>query len=177
MNSAFSLTQAFDVAQVPLEQREHVTALAAARRVAYSLPLPAEPIGSPIDFYNANYAVQAESALGALNEAAVLDFDTCLAVAKLYWLARYRVLHVPESSEAMKAVTAMVEDLINQCPVEDLGFVHDPHGTGAGTGSAVAVVDGRSTLVSVGSLLGLSGVVESMQPAFQSVWSAPSQEA
>jgi hypothetical protein len=177
MNQAFSLSQAFDVAGVPLADREYVTALAAGRRTAYSLPLPAEPIGSPVDFYNESYAKQAEASLGALNEASVLDFEFALAVAKLYWLARYRVLHVPESSEAMKAVTGLVEELLNRENVADLGFTNDPHNSGGGLGSAVAVVDGRTTLVGVSSLTGLNSVVESMQPAFQAVWGAPSQGA
>lgn len=161
MNHPFSLTQAYNEAGVPLAARDRVASLAAARRVAYSLPLPNAPLGSPVDYYNSNYAAQAEEAVCALNEAAVMDIDFALASARLYWLARYKVLFEPESSEAMQAVTGLVQSLLAQQPVPDLGLVQDPHGGG---GTAVAVVDGHSTLV------GLSQGVEAMQQAFHSLW-------
>lgn len=161
MNQAFSLSKVYDEAGVALSARELVTAMAAARRVGYSLPMPQEPIGSPIDFYNENYASQAETAIGGMNEAAVMDFDLSLAVTKLYWLARYKVLWEPDSSEAMEAVTGLVEKLMARHPAEDLGFVQNPHGGG---GTAVAVVDGRTTLVD------LAVAAEQLKPAFESLW-------
>lgn len=166
MNQAFSLTKVYDEACVPLASRELVTAVAGARKVAYSLPLPQDPVGSPIDFYNANYGSQAEAAVGSMNEAAVMDFDFCLTVAKLYWLARYKVLHDPDSSEAMAAVTGLVQSLLDQLPAEDLGFVQNPHGGG---GTAVDVVDGRTTLI------GLASAAEQLRPAFESLWGVGSQ--
>lgn len=169
MNVTPSLTQAFDGAGVPLSQRDSVTAFAAAKRVAYSLPMPIEPVGSPIDYYNATYAAQANAAIGGMNEAAVMDYDFALKIAQLYWLARYQVLHAPDSSEAMTAVTGLVQSLLAKEHVADLGMVQDPHNSGGGTGSAVAVVDGSTTLVSLNAL---NGACESLQPAFDALWTS-----
>jgi hypothetical protein len=168
MNKAFSLSQAFNDAGVALEARDQVTSVAAARRVAYSLPLPQEPVGSPIDFYNENYFAQAEEAIAGMNEKCVLDFDFCAAVSRLYWLARYKVLHEPDSSEALTAVTGIVNELLNREFTEDLGFVQDPHDTGGGTGSRVAVINGRTTLV--GGLSALAASAESLKPTFSTLW-------
>jgi hypothetical protein len=165
MKQTFSLSAAFESAGVPLSERDLVTAVAAARRVAYSLPLPQDPVGSPADFFKENYEAQAEQAIGGLNETCVLDFDLCAAVTKLYWLARYRVLHDPDSIEAMRAVTGLVEDLLQKEPVTDLGFTMDPQG---GSQTRVAVVDGRTTLI--GSLAALSASAESLRPCFESLW-------
>jgi hypothetical protein len=168
MNQAFSLTQAFDAAGVALESRDQVTSVAAARRVAYSIPLPQEPVGSPIDYYNENYFSQAEEAIAGMNEKCVLDFDFCMAVSRLYWLARYKVLHEPDSSEAMTAVTGIVNDLLGREFTADLGFVQDPHDGGGGTGSRVAVVGGRTTLV--GGLSALASSAESLKGEFSTLW-------
>jgi hypothetical protein len=173
MNKAFSLSQAFNDAGVALESRDQVTSVAAARRVAYSLPLPQEPVGSPIDFYNQNYAAQAEEAIAGMNEKCVLDFTFCEAVSRLYWLARYKVLHEPDSSEALTAVTGIVNELLNREFTEDLGFVQDPHDTGGGTGSRVAVIDGRTTLV--GGLSVLAASAESLKPVFNTLWGSDSK--
>lgn len=169
MNTLPSLSQAFDHAQVPLEARDKVTALAAARRLGYSLPLPTEPVGSPIDYYNANYGAQANSGIGAMNEVAVMDYDFALKAAQLYWLARYKVLHEPESSEAVQAVTGLVESLMGQGFAPDLGFTRN-----AQDGTEVVNVDGRTALVS--SLAVLAKACESLAPTFDALW-APAKAA
>lgn len=113
MNQTQSLSQAYDSAGVPLAQREAVTAMAAARRVAYGLALPVAPVGDACVYWQETLKKEAEVALSAINEQNVLDFDFALKAVELFWVARYAVLHEPESPEAMAAVVALVESKLS----------------------------------------------------------------
>lgn len=128
MNSILTPSQILSGAGVPLPQREGVVAIAAARRVAYSLPLPSEPVGDACDFYANTLAAQANSALGELNESAVCDYDFALLACRLFWETRYKIVFEPESAEAMAAVTALVEGELSKAsaplPVAALESLH-----------------------------------------------------
>lgn len=104
-----SLTEAFAKANVALEARDVVTGVEAGRRVGYSLPLPAEPVSSPMDYYLANCAAIANNDVSAMNETAVMDYAMALKAARLYWMARYDVLYNPESEAAMGIVRSLVD--------------------------------------------------------------------
>lgn len=163
MNAAPSLTQSFDQVGVPLDQRDAVTALAAARRVAYGLPMPQEPVGSPSIYFRTNHSAAARQALGDINEVSVIDFDLALKAAQLYWLARYKVLHQPDSSEAVQAVTGLVQSMIAGEQTADLGMAHNSLDS-----TRVVSVDGRTTLVS--NLATLSAASEALRPTLEALW-------
>lgn len=168
MNQTPSLTQSFDQVGIPLDQRESVTALAAARRVAYGLPMPHEPVGSPSIYFRTNYQSQASQALGQINEVSVIDFELALKAAQLYWLARYKVLHQPDSSEAVQAVTGLVEALLRGEGSADLGFAHNSQDS-----TRVVTVDGCTTLVS--NLSTLAAASEALRPTLDALWGIDTQ--
>lgn len=116
-NPISSPSQIMNDANVPLAKRDALVAVAAARRVAYSLPLPiesvnneavAKAVGNPSVYYRTNYQVGVRRTLGQLNELAVCDLDLAELACRLFWEARYRIAFDPESPEAMSAVTGLV---------------------------------------------------------------------
>lgn len=111
-----TLTRAFEAMGVPFDAREGLTALAVAQNVAYSLPLPAEAQGDMDAYYNDQCLPIAREAVGNFNESSTLDVGYALLVIKLYWECRYRVLFCPQSPEALKAITHMVEEKLGQIP-------------------------------------------------------------
>ncbi len=134
MKTLISLTQSFEALAVPLGQREVITALAAARKTAYELPLPAAPVENYHDHYEATLYPQVCASLGQLNEATVLDFDFAEAAAKLFWISRYKLLHQPSNPDVMAAVTQLMElELAAQgTPVDAAVAVESLHALDAG---------------------------------------------
>jgi hypothetical protein len=128
LKQTLSLTQSFESLGVPMDEREAITAVAAARRVAYGLPLPAEPVGSGSDYYDSAYASQANQAMGSLNEGTVLDYDFALFACRQFWLCRYAVLHEPESPEVAAVIAGMVEKHLamvsERCPTGAMEALH-----------------------------------------------------
>lgn len=163
MSDFVALSDAYRDADVPAEARARVAAIAAAKRVAYMTPLPSEPVGSPSAYYDEQFDKVNDGRIGLMNEAAVMDYDFALKAAKLYWLARYKVLHEPDSIETMRAVTGIVESLLNQRSTVALGLARDPQAE-----TEVAVKDGQTTLVS--SLSAMNRATESLMSTFDRLW-------
>lgn len=108
MNPNITVTEAFNVEQVPFTQRDLVAGISAARMVAYKAPLPAAAVADPSEYYDNNCYAQAAQQLSDMNEVCVFDFDLALAFAKNYWLARYALVYDPSTDAAIEAVNKVV---------------------------------------------------------------------
>ena len=111
-----ALTEAYRAAEVPLSQRDSLTALGVGRVVGYSLPLPPEKQGDKETYFEEMCLPIAKEAISNYNEASVLDFDYALKVAHLFWCVRYDILFDPHSQAALCAATAMVKEKLGADP-------------------------------------------------------------
>ena len=70
-----------------------ITALAVAAAVAATLPLPSEKVDSPVSFFNAQGALEAQQRVGEYNEAAVVDCRLAVELVQKFWMLRYNAVH------------------------------------------------------------------------------------
>lgn len=86
-----------DAFNVSLEDRGSFTSVAAARAIAYQLPIPAAPVANPALHYTTELLSTANDELGRVNESVVIDFGQAAAAVKGLWLTRYAVAHDPQN--------------------------------------------------------------------------------
>ena len=84
-------------------QKHHVTSMAMATAVAYSLALPTGAVHSSKSWYMTNAFPAASEVVGRLNESFIpVDVANVMTIIRNVWTLRYNVLHVPNSHAAMK---------------------------------------------------------------------------
>jgi hypothetical protein len=66
-----------------------IVALAVAAAVAATLPLPSASVDSPVAFFQAQGAMEAQQRLGEYNEAAVVDCRLAIDLVQKFWMLRY----------------------------------------------------------------------------------------
>lgn len=93
--NAIQLT--LESAKVKPEDRSNVCTLAAAKSVAFRIPVPAEPVASPSLHFTSKLSQLALEALGEINERVVIDFQKACDTTKRLWLVRYGLVHNPTS--------------------------------------------------------------------------------
>lgn len=85
-------------------QRQHVTSMAMATAVAYSLALPTGAVHSPKSWYMTNGFPGATDIVGRLNESFIpVDVASVMTIVRNIWTLRYNILHVPNSHAAFAA--------------------------------------------------------------------------
>ena len=70
-----------------------IVALAVAAAVAATLPLPSASVDSPVAFFQAQGAMEAQQRLGEYNEAAVVDCRLAIDLVQKFWMLRYNTAH------------------------------------------------------------------------------------
>lgn len=94
--------------EVQLADRGFVLAIAVARAVAYSLPVPSGPVDNAQTFFTHTHLGDAEQMLSEVNEQVVLNIDTVTDLISRIWLFRYRLVYDCQN----KAVKSFLDALI-----------------------------------------------------------------
>lgn len=116
------LTGALESMGVGAEDHAPVVAVAAARQIAYELPIPASPVNSPAEAFEVHRPV-VEAKLAEVNEVMPInDFDGAVDAVRAHWGARVRAVHQPETLQGLVDARVMAAAAA-PAPVETLDAV------------------------------------------------------
>lgn len=90
--------------------QSHLSTVVIASSIAYRLPLPTSPVHRPEEWYLQHCMSGADDAMGRLNEYLVMNVNELDKLTRTIWTLRYRVLHVPFSSQSLHALLCSLED-------------------------------------------------------------------
>lgn len=137
LQNSTSINRVLDSLNIGLESRPAVVSLAAARQIAYELPLPLGRVNSVNAAFDEQLPV-VEQKLAEVNEQYMLpNFDEAIATTRRLFTTRYRLAHEPTNPT--------VAGMIDGC--------NDTEATGEQLATVSALFNGGDAVVGVESLL------------------------
>lgn len=107
--SLLTINVTMDSYGVALADRGEVIFTAAARAIAYSLPLPSTKVENPFAWYKEKYDQEVKELLAEINESTVIRFEQAAQLAKEIWVFRYFMVYDPISPTIMKSLDVIAE--------------------------------------------------------------------
>jgi hypothetical protein len=102
------LPETLETYQVNLQDRSYLLAIAVARHIAYSLPIPTSPAIIPLALYAQNCSGSVNDELSAINEVVVINFDLAVSLVKKLWLLRYNTVHDMTNPQARQVIDSAI---------------------------------------------------------------------
>ena len=109
--------------KVPMDERRVYNSAVIASGTAYSLPLPAEHLPFPVDYFNSKYLAVVKDLVSSINEEEIIDITTTLEATKLIWVNRYMAAYNPCVDAAITLVKAVMVNTTAMAAGSDLSSI------------------------------------------------------